>query len=111
RLARGPLALADAVRVGSQIAAGLAAAHRHGIVHCDLKPGNVMLTSDGHVKLVDFGIARRWRRTGDGRLEGPIELHGTPGYMSPEQARGEHVDPAADAWAFGCVLLECLSGR
>jgi len=113
RLRRGPLSIAEACEVGSQVAAGLAAAHRRGIVHCDLKPGNVMVTPDGGVKLLDFGIATRWRRDpAGGRDAEPdvAESLGTPAYMSPEQVRGQTLDPRTDVWSFGCVLLECLTG-
>jgi len=113
RLRRGPLPLREACEVGRQIAAGLAAAHRRSIVHCDLKPGNVMVTAEGSVKLLDFGIATRWRPDPEARRDAEpdrAESIGTPAYMSPEQVRGEPLDPRTDVWSFGCVLLECLTG-
>ena len=128
RLARGPLAVADALTIGRQITEALDAAHAKGIVHRDLKPANVVLqdagpggrvTSETRVKILDFGLARpsegavesdvtdsnrSFDRTADGRILG------TPAYMSPEQARGLAVDKRTDIWAFGCVLFEMLSG-
>lgn len=105
RLERGPLPAAEALRVVLQIAGGLAKAHRHGIVHRDIKPANLMITADGLVKILDFGIAR---------LPGQspaVPLLGTPGYMPPEQVRGGEVDARSDVWALGAVLYEMLTGR
>ena len=105
RLERGPLPVAEALQIALQVARGLAKAHRHGIVHRDIKPANLMLTSDGIVKILDFGIARLPDQT----LTGP--LLGTPGYMSPEQARVGTVDARSDVWSLGVVLQEMLTGR
>jgi len=116
RIARGPIQVDDALAIAREIADALEAAHARGIVHRDLKPGNVKLTSDGTVKVLDFGIAKAL----DGRKTGaPLTTSatqtgvvlGTPAYMSPEQARGTSVDERADIWAFGCVLFEMLGGR
>jgi serine/threonine-protein kinase len=107
RLARGPLPVAEAVRIAQQIASGLAAAHVRGITHCDLKPANVLLTRSGAVKLLDFGIARI---AGDEETRGG-ELLGTRLYMSPEQLSGVGVDPRSDVWALGVVLYEMLTGE
>jgi len=109
-LEAGPLSLRDAVVVARRLADGLAAAHRAGVIHRDLKPRNIVLV-DGDVAratLVDFGVARRAgsdvTRTGD--------LVGTPGYMAPEQARGRRdLDARADLFALGCVLHHCVAGR
>ncbi|HEX6882396.1 MAG TPA: protein kinase [Planctomycetota bacterium] len=122
RLARGPLALEEALDVCRQIAEGLGAAHDAGVVHRDLKPANVRRTPEGVVKVLDFGLARQdgVATSGSGTpvprpdsflvTEAGLVL-GTPTYMSPEQARGKLVDRRTDVWAFGCVLYECLTGR
>jgi serine/threonine protein kinase/Tol biopolymer transport system component len=108
KIERGPLNLAEAVRIASQIAAGLAAAHARGVVHRDVKPANVIVAPDGRVKVVDFGIAKladQSRLTRDGTAVG------TAGYMAPEQIRGEAIDPRTDVWALGVVLYEMITGR
>ncbi|HEV7516079.1 MAG TPA: protein kinase, partial [Thermoanaerobaculia bacterium] len=107
RLARGPLPVAEAVELVSQAARGLAKAHRGGIVHRDVKPANLMVTGDGVVKILDFGIAELAGMTG---MTGGGSLAGTPAYMSPEQTRGEAVGPATDVWSLGVVLYEMLAG-
>jgi len=114
----GPLPASDALMIAAQVAQALEAAHREQIVHRDLKPDNVLLTSDGQVKLVDFGIAKESEA---GRALAATEevtnltatgtIVGTPTYMSPEQIRGEPVDQRTDVWAFGCLLFEALAGR
>src|SRR5512138_2530536 len=121
RLARGPLAVRDALQVAIQIAAAVEAAHERGIVHRDLKPGNVMLTPAGTVKVLDFGLAKSDAgRDSSPDLATPAVqpeatavgmIVGTAAYMSPEQARGKPVDRRSDVWSFGCVLFECLAGR
>lgn len=105
RLARGPLPLPEARRIGSELADALAAAHDRSIVHRDVKPENVILTERG-VRLVDFGIAA----TTDAARRGPGAA-GTVAYMSPEQVRGAPLDPRTDVWALGVVLYEMLAGR
>jgi Tol biopolymer transport system component len=105
RLGRGSLPVAEALRIALEVARGLAAAHHHGIVHRDIKPANLMITEDGIVKILDFGIAL----LPDQALSGP--LLGTPGYMSPEQERGGTVDARSDVWSLGAVLHEMLTGR
>ena len=108
KVERGALPVAEAIRIGAQIAAGLAAAHVKGIVHRDVKPANVIVAPDGRVKIVDFGIAKladQSRLTRDGTAVG------TAGYMAPEQVRGEEVDPRTDVWALGVVLYEMVTGR
>jgi eukaryotic-like serine/threonine-protein kinase len=103
---RGPLAVAQAVDIARQIAAALQCAHARGIVHRDVKPANVMLASDGVVKLVDFGVAK----LEDSTLTGAGATPGTVAYMSPEQVRGEQVDHRTDLWSLGVVLYEMLAG-
>ncbi|MGA9752714.1 MAG: serine/threonine-protein kinase [Acidobacteriota bacterium] len=122
RLRGGPLPPAKAVGFGIQIAQGLAAAHEKGIVHRDLKLENLFITKDGRVKILDFGLARLTqpesaRSEGLSQAqtaEGPTRegtVLGTPGYMAPEQVRGQASDARADLFAFGCVLYEMLSDR
>jgi serine/threonine protein kinase/tetratricopeptide (TPR) repeat protein len=121
RLSKGALAQHSAVEIGVQIAHGLAAAHAKGIVHRDVKPANVFVTSDGVVKLLDFGLAKLVQPelavTPDGttvdrepRTDGGTVL-GTMGYTSPQQLRGEAADARSDIFSFGCVLYEMLSGN
>ena len=123
RLARGRLPLREALRIAQQIAEALEAAHEKGIVHRDLKPSNVMLDTDGHVKVLDFGLASAPDPTPSDDLSSaptltsPAKLTargvvlGTPAYMSPEQMTGQAADKRSDVWAFGCVLFELLTGK
>jgi predicted ATPase/serine/threonine protein kinase len=111
-----PLPLVELLRIGSQVAAALAAAHAQGIVHRDIKPENVMLRHDGYVKVVDFGIAKVLEGSpvdvrGDMRVTQASALVGTVGYMSPEQLRGGAVDGRSDVWSLGVVLYEMATGR
>ncbi|MDL1951921.1 serine/threonine protein kinase, partial [Acidobacteria bacterium ACD] len=120
RLDAGPVLPRQAVDVALQVARGLSAAHGKGIVHRDLKPENVFLTSDGHVKVLDFGLAKRTEPTGteeetavspsSGQTQ-PGTVLGTTGYMSPEQARGLPSDARSDVFSFGALLYELLSGQ
>jgi serine/threonine-protein kinase len=115
------LRLKEALTIARQIADALEAAHEKGITHRDLKPGNVKITPNGVVKLLDFGIAKVVTGESPGRdltqaqtvtdATGGGLIAGTAAYMSPEQARGKSVDKRTDIWAFGCVLYEMLSGR
>ncbi len=118
---QGPLPLATALDRACQVAEALQAAHEHGIIHRDLKPANVKVTPEGRVKLLDFGLAKAILGT-EGQpdlsqasvtLAGTVPWHivGTPGYMSPEQARGAEVDQRTDIWAFGCLVFELLAGK
>jgi hypothetical protein len=104
----GPLDLREILRIGSQVAAGLAAAHAQGLIHRDVKPGNIMLENDlPRVKLTDFGLARA---VDDSRLTQYGTLAGTPQYMAPEQARGEGLDRRADLFSLGSVLYAMCTG-
>ena len=100
-------------RIAHQLAGALAEAHAHGIVHRDIKPQNIMLTPRGQVKVLDFGLARRSQTDDAATLTGTAfgVIAGTLSYMSPEQLRGEPVDPASDVFSLGCVVHEMLSGR
>jgi len=120
RLRRGPLPVDETLDVARQIAAAVEAAHEGGIVHRDLKPGNVRVTPDGIVKVLDFGLAKGLVTSDAELAQSPTLTYsptglgvilGTAGYMSPEQARGKPVDRRADVWAFGCVLFECFTGK
>ena len=104
----GPLPPRQAARLAAEVAHALAAAHARGIVHRDVKPGNVLVSSDGRVKVTDFGIARAWA---DARLTLPGVTLGSVHYFSPEQALGEQATEASDIYSLGIVLYELLSGR
>src|SRR5262249_55559093 len=121
RLTRGPMQLNEAVDIAIQVASALAAAHQAGIVHRDINPEKIMLRPDGYVKVLDFGIAKLAEQ------EVPVTIPkeealllvetnlglvlGTVRYMSPEQARGAHVDKTTDIWSLGVVLYEMLTGH
>jgi serine/threonine-protein kinase len=120
RLASGPIAQSQAVDYALQIAKGLSAAHERGVVHRDLKPENVFVSRDGHVKILDFGLAKREEKVAPGEETSaptqteqttPGTVMGTLGYMSPEQVRGLPVDHRTDIFSFGAVLYEMLSGK
>ncbi|MCH7772013.1 MAG: serine/threonine protein kinase, partial [Bacteroidetes bacterium] len=105
---KGGLPTDEALKIAIQLAEGLEAAHKKGIVHRDIKSSNIMITEDGKVKIMDFGLAK---------IKGGTELTkigttlGTTAYMSPEQAKGEVVDNKTDIWSFGVVLYEMLTGE
>src|SRR5438067_8773522 len=108
RLEEGtPLPDADAARIASEIAAGLAHAHERGLVHRDLKPANVLFDAEGRAKIADFGIARL---DGGGTLTEAGTVLGTAAYLSPEQAAGEPAGPASDVYSFGVILFRMLTG-
>jgi len=120
-LASGPLTARRALEIGTQVAEGLAAAHAAGIVHRDLKPENLILSKDGYVKILDFGLAKLAER-GIAAAEGPTVSAGAPGtepgtvmgtvgYMSPEQAAGQPVDFRSDQFSFGSILYEMATGE
>ena len=121
RVGRGSLPVREVQLLGLQLAEALTEAHDHGIVHRDLKPSNLMVTPEGRLKVLDFGLARQlapatelptseleadtWSRTASGLIAG------TPAYMAPEQIAGDELEPTADVYAAGCVLYELLTGR
>jgi hypothetical protein len=132
RLRRGPVPVSEALPIARQIAEALETAHDQGVIHRDLKPANIKIKDDGVVKVLDFGLAKAVLSPGasDPGSQGPGGqtvasmatmtspavtamgvILGTAAYMSPEQAKGKPVDRRADIWAFGCVLLEMLTGR
>jgi len=124
RLDRGTPTIDESLQICRQIASALESAHENGIAHRDLKPGNVMITPAGDVKVLDFGLAKGGMGSGSSSdislSHSPTLTHqhtgagvilGTAAYMSPEQARGRTVDKRTDIWSFGCVLYECLAGR
>ena len=108
KIQQGPLAAKEAVDIASQIAAGLSHAHSRDIVHRDVKPGNILVTREGVVKIIDFGLAKFG---GLSRITRTDRIMGTVAYLSPEQARGEDVDQRSDVWSLGAVLYEMLAGQ
>ena len=115
---RGALPQRKTIEYGVQIAQGMAGAHEKGIVHRDLKPENIFITKDGHIKILDFGLAKLMQASpeeADGATLAlgtmPGAVLGTPGYMAPEQVRGQKADARTDIFAFGAVLYEMMSGQ
>jgi serine/threonine protein kinase/tetratricopeptide (TPR) repeat protein len=115
RTGAAPPSVEEALRWSCEIAEALAVAHRHGIVHRDIKPTNVLLDEEGHTKLADFGLAKRLpaasERKGDTGLTTAGVILGTPDYMSPEQALGENVGPPTDIFSLGCLIYELIADR
>ena len=114
RIAREPLELKDALSISRQIAEAVSAAHKKGVIHRDLKPGNIKITPDGRVKVLDFGLAKAPStkcKKGETTETHPGRVIGTPAYMSPEQARGKETDHRTDIWSFGCILYQMLTSR
>lgn len=110
-IARGPLPVAEALRIARQVASALGHAHRHAVIHRDIKPGNIMI-EDGHTWVTDFGIARAMARKDNDSVTSTGVTIGTPAYMSPEQAMGRgDLDVRSDIYSLGCVLYEMLAGR
>lgn len=119
KIDRGPIPFVEMIKISTQIASALGAAHKAGIVHRDIKPENVMIRSDGYVKVLDFGLAKLSDAMGK-RISGGGSMHnrtvpgmimGTAAYMSPEQAEGNDVDARTDIWALGVMLYEMACGR
>ncbi len=110
---RGPLPVDEVREIGAQVASALQAAHAAGLVHRDIKPGNIARADDGRIKVLDFGITRLLDEAHDeaGPLTSPDSILGTPQYLSPEQARGDAGDARSDLYALGCVLFTLLVGH
>jgi len=123
QIAHGPMSLDDALPIAKQIADAIEAAHEQGIIHRDLRPANVSVSTKGLVKVLDFGLAKALESPGvianamaSPTMTSPAATRagiilGTAAYMSPEQAKGRTADKRSDVWAFGCVLYEMLTGR
>jgi Tol biopolymer transport system component len=126
RIARGPIAVDEALAIATQIAAALEAAHEQGIIHRDLKPANIKVDPNGRVKVLDFGLAKLTEQPASAANPSTLSMSptittpamtqigmilGTAAYMSPEQAKGKPADKRSDVWAFGCVLYEMLTGK
>ena len=114
RIIREPLTLEEALSIGRQVAEAITAAHEKGIVHRDLKPGNIKITPDGRIKVLDFGLAKvpaGEGKGGDITETQPNRVIGTPAYMSPEQIRGGPIDRRTDIWSFGCLLYQMFTGK
>jgi serine/threonine-protein kinase len=113
RIAHKALKLQDALSIGRQVAEALLGAYEQGVTHRDLKPGNIKITPEGRVKVLDFGLAKAvaTQERPESTITQPGRIVGTPAYMSPEQARGNPTDHRTDIWSFGCVMYEMLTGH
>jgi serine/threonine protein kinase/tetratricopeptide (TPR) repeat protein len=114
RIADKPLKLSEALSIGQQVAEAVSAAHDKGVIHRDLKPGNIKITPQENVKVLDFGLAKVSSTEVESAETGvtqPGRVIGTPAYMSPEQTRGKSTDHRTDIWSFGCLMYEMLSGQ
>lgn len=111
RIAAGPVPIDEVVDVGRQVASALEAAHARGLVHRDIKPGNIAYAADGRVRVLDFGITQLAESTGSQSLTATHTVMGTAEYLAPEQALGGRVDGRADLYALGCVLYAMLAGQ
>ncbi|MFC1766445.1 protein kinase [Planctomycetota bacterium] len=114
RIAHRPLNLDKVLSLAQQIAEALTAAYERGVIHRDIKPGNIKITPEGRVKVLDFGLAKTSTVEGkytETAVTQPGSIIGTPGYMSPEQIRGKPTDHRSDIWSFGCVLYEMFTGQ
>ncbi|MEE8577459.1 MAG: serine/threonine-protein kinase, partial [candidate division Zixibacteria bacterium] len=114
RIAGERLELRQALSIGQQVAEAVSAAHKKSIVHRDLKPGNIKITPEGKVKVLDFGLAKASSSQDKNQgtaITQPGRVIGTPAYMSPEQARGKSTDHRTDIWSFGCIMYEMLTGK
>src|SRR5262249_11123006 len=114
-LAERPLSMAEALDLARQILRGIESAHEAGFIHRDLKPDNVLVTPEGTAKVLDFSLAKARERERSAEAVTQVteegRLLGTPGYMSPEQARGKEVDPRTDIFSFGIMFHEMLTGK
>jgi tetratricopeptide (TPR) repeat protein len=108
KIKRGPMKQRDVIDIALQVAQGISAAHKKGIIHRDIKPTNIMITSEDSAKILDFGIAKL---SGQEGLTRPLSTVGTVSYMSPEQAKGKDVDVRTDIWSLGIVMYEMITGR
>jgi len=114
RITREPLTVEQALSIGRQVAEAISVAHKKGVVHQDLKPGNIKITPEGRVKVLDFGLAKpsvSKAINGETTATKADHIIGTPAYMSPEQARGKSTDHRTDIWSFGCIMYQMLTGH
>jgi len=114
RIAGEPLKLEQALSIGREITEATSTAHKKGVIHRDLKPGNIKITPDGRIKVLDFGLAKPSSSEDiktDITATEPGRVIGTPAYMSPEQARGKCTDHRTDIWSFGCIMYQMLTGK